>query len=114
MSQFHFLSAIQLARQFRWFIQQPVFWVRSIALIPEYTILPGIAAVPQSSSTADKAEFSILAPDNRYAFSVILWSRKNSFAENALGQLAHHTVLCDMPPMEANNHCAWFSFLPYP
>jgi hypothetical protein len=114
MSQFHFLPAIQLARQFRWFIQQPVFWLRSIALIQEYTVSPEIAAVPQSSSTADKAGYSILAPDNRHDFSVILWPRKNPFAENDLGQLAHHRVPCDMSPMEANNHCAWFSFLPYP
>lgn len=114
MSQLHFLPAIQLARHFRWFIQQPAFWLRSIALIPEYTVSPGISAAPQSSSTADKAEYSILAPENRYAFSVILWPRKNPLAENDLGQLAHHTVLCDMPPMESKNHCAWFSFPPYP
>lgn len=72
MSQFHFLPAMQLARQFRWFIQQPAFWLRGIALIPEYTVSPGIAAAPQSSSTADKAEYSIPGLDNRYDFSVIL------------------------------------------
>jgi hypothetical protein len=72
MSQFHLLPAIQLAGQFGRYIQQPVFWLRSIAHIPEYTVSPEIAAIPRSSSTADKAGYSILALDNRYDFSVIL------------------------------------------
>jgi len=81
---------------------------------PEHTASSGIAAVPQSSSTADKAEYSILALDNRYDFSATSWSQKDHLAGNDLGRLEHHTVLCGMPPMGVNNHCAWFSFFLYP
>jgi hypothetical protein len=97
-----------------WCIQLPVFWLRSIALVPGCTSSTGIAAIPQFSGTADKTEYSILALDNRYDFSVTLWSQKDHLAENDLGRIEHHTVLCGMPPMEVNTHCAWFSFFPYP
>jgi len=87
---------------------------RNIALIPAYTVSFEIAVDPQSSSTADKAEYSILALDNRYDFSVPLWLRNSLCEENGLGRPEHHTALCGMPPMEVGNHCAWFSFFSYP
>jgi len=50
---------------------------RNIALIPGYTVSFEIAVDPQSSSTADKTEYSILAIDNKYDFSVTLWSQQD-------------------------------------
>ena len=69
----------------------------------------GIENVPQSSDTADKNEYSSIAPDSRHDFSMLLIMRKKLLAENDLGQLEHHIGFCDMPPIEANNHYAWFS-----
>lgn len=63
---------------------------------------------------ADKAEYSILVLDNRYDFSVILWSQRIPLAGIDRGRFEHHTVSCDMPPKQVKNHYAWFFCFPCP